>query len=161
MLLQHILILRRLVHAEVREQFATLGDHAEETAAGRVILLVFVEVLGEQIDLLGENRDLHLRGSRVLLVGAVLLDQLFLGGALERHTRGGDRTKKVGAMRRRRQSAFQSRDRRPLYFFASGKQGWGYGDLSKKPQKQIRVDIRPPFDYAQGKPVIYCYHDVL
>ena len=84
----------RHVHLEVIEKSPAAGDLAEESPAGGVIHLVLLEVLGQKIDLFGENGDLNMGRTCVFLVGLVLRDQSFLGCALEGHTLGGYRQKK-------------------------------------------------------------------
>lgn len=85
MRLQHFLVTLGLVHLEVIEELAALRDLAEETPAGGEVLLVFGQMLAQEIDLLGEDRDLHGGGTGVALVGLVLGDESFLGSALEGH----------------------------------------------------------------------------
>lgn len=87
-LLHHILVLLRLIHLEVVEKRAAFGDFAKEPAASGVILLVLFEVLGEEIDLLREDRDLHMGRTGVFGVGAVLANQLLLIGAFEHGDNG-------------------------------------------------------------------------
>ena len=58
---------------EVVEQRAALTDHLEEAAAGVVILLVDLEVLGEVVDALSQQRDLYLGRTCVTLVSSILL----------------------------------------------------------------------------------------
>ena len=89
MLLKHGLIRLGLIHLQVREEFSALCDLAEQTAAGCVILLVLLEVLRQEIDLIREEGDLHVRRSGVLGVHAVLLDQFLLVFALE-HKKGSE-----------------------------------------------------------------------
>jgi hypothetical protein len=43
-----------------------------------VVVLVELDVLGQALDALGQKRDLYLRGTGVVLVLAVLLDELGL-----------------------------------------------------------------------------------
>ena len=85
MRLQRLLVILRLVHLEVREQAAALGDFAKQTIAAGLILLVVLQVLGQFDDFGRQNRDLHLGGARVFDVRAVLIDQLFLLRPLECH----------------------------------------------------------------------------
>ena len=61
MRLEHALILLWAIHAEVIEQSAALGDHAEKPSTSRLVLFVLLEVLCEQLDLLGQDCDLDLR----------------------------------------------------------------------------------------------------
>src|SRR5690349_24392394 len=64
--------------AQVLEQTPALADEHQETAAGVVVLLVGLEVVGETVDPLGEERDLHLGRAGVALVHLELLDQALL-----------------------------------------------------------------------------------
>ena len=58
---------------EVVEQRAALTDHLEQTAAGVMVLLVDLEVLGEVVDSLGEKSDLYLGRACVTLMSRILL----------------------------------------------------------------------------------------
>ena len=58
---------------EIVEQRTALTDHLEEAAAGVMILLVDLEVLGQVVDSLGEQRDLNLGRTCVTLVSSILL----------------------------------------------------------------------------------------
>ena len=89
-----LLIIFGLVHFKVIEERAAASDLAEKSAASRVILLVLLEMFGEHFDFLGQNGDLHLRRSRVLIMLAVLGDELLLVGTLERHTGEGREEKR-------------------------------------------------------------------
>ena len=62
-------VLRHIV-----QQTTALADHLEQTHTAVVVLLVHLQVLGELIDPLGEDRDLHLGGAGIALVGLVVLD---------------------------------------------------------------------------------------
>ena len=88
MLLQHLLVLLRLVLLEVREELSALRDLAEEAAAGGVVLFVILQVIGEEPDRLGEEGDLDLGAAGVLRVLAVLGDEIFLRDAFEGHRVG-------------------------------------------------------------------------
>ncbi len=83
--LEHLLVLRRLIHLEVIQELAAVCDFTEQPAAGAVVLLVILQVLGEHLDLGGQDRDLHLRRAGVLFVGLRFLNQLLLFRALEGH----------------------------------------------------------------------------
>ena len=63
---------------EIVEQATALRDHLEEPPARVVVLLVSFEVLGEFVDALREQCDLHLRRTGVALVRLVLADYAFL-----------------------------------------------------------------------------------
>lgn len=83
MCFQYCLVLLWLVHAEVVQQLAALGNLAEQTAACGVIFLMFLEVIREHTDFLCEDCDLHLRGACILFVDLAIRDQFLLGLALE------------------------------------------------------------------------------
>src|SRR5690348_12514876 len=72
---------------EVIEQPTALPDEQQQAAAAVVVVLVGLEVLGEVGDAAREQRDLHLRGARVALGGAVLGDNLLLDILGKRHGR--------------------------------------------------------------------------
>ncbi len=89
MSLQDFLVRGRLVHLQVREVLAAGSNHTEETTACGVILLVFLQVLSQFLDLLCEKSDLDLRRACVLVVKLVLGDELLLVRVLESHKRMG------------------------------------------------------------------------
>ena len=64
---------------EVVEQLAAAGHQHEEAAAGRVIFEVRLEMVGQLVDPLGEERDLHIRAAGILLVHAERLEFLCFG----------------------------------------------------------------------------------
>src|SRR6266446_6493390 len=74
-----------VVVLEIFEEPATLADQHQESATRMVVLRVLLEVLGEPVDPLGQERDLHLGRAGVALVNAVLLDQGFLLVDGQRH----------------------------------------------------------------------------
>src|SRR6185295_1558020 len=63
---------------EVLEEAATLADQHQQAATGVVVLLVGLEVVGEAVDPLGQQRDLDLGRAGVALVDLELLDQTLL-----------------------------------------------------------------------------------
>ena len=67
---------------EVVEQAAPLADELEQTAAAVMVLLVRLEMLGQLGDPTGEQRDLDLGRSGVLLVLPIVVDDglLLLAG---------------------------------------------------------------------------------
>ena len=67
----YVLVTLGIVVFEVVQQATTLADHHQETAAGGVILLVRLEVVGQFPDAFAQHRDLDLRASSVVIVGAV------------------------------------------------------------------------------------------
>src|ERR1041385_1394443 len=71
---------------QVVEEPPALPHHAEEAAARCMIPLVNLEVLGQVVDLLGEERDLHFGRTRITFMRLELLDdaQLLLLGKRQR-----------------------------------------------------------------------------
>ena len=67
-LLDELLVARLVLALQVVEEAAAVLDLAEEAVAGRMVLLVRLEVGGERLDLLGENRDLDFGRTRVAVV---------------------------------------------------------------------------------------------
>ena len=61
---------------EVLEQFAAAGDEEEQPAAGRVVFDVRLEMLGELVDALSQQRNLHVGAAGVFLVQLERLDVL-------------------------------------------------------------------------------------
>lgn len=70
-----------LVH-EVIEQTAALTDHKKQAVAAVVILLVNLQMLGELIDALGQDGNLHLGRTGVGFMGAVGLNNDLFSGLL-------------------------------------------------------------------------------
>ena len=66
--------------SEVVEQAATLADHHEEASAGGMVLLMRLEMLRQFTNTLTQDGDLDLRGTGIVVVSPVLVDQggLFL-----------------------------------------------------------------------------------
>jgi hypothetical protein len=59
---------------EISELLSTATYHLQQTTPRVVVFAVHPQVLGELIDLLRENGDLNLSGTRVPFVAFVLLD---------------------------------------------------------------------------------------
>jgi len=62
---------------EVIQQTPALTHHYEQTTPRAVIFQVLLEVLGQMVDPLREQRDLHVRGTGVLGVRLELVNGLF------------------------------------------------------------------------------------
>ena len=71
---------------EIRNQFLSLGNHLEESAAGMEVLLVFLQMQGQALDLFGEKGDLVLRRTGVLLVPLDFLGDSILLLVRQRHS---------------------------------------------------------------------------
>src|SRR5688572_23189134 len=70
---------------EIIQQAPPLADQLQQPAARMVILRVYLEVLGEVIDPVAENRDLHFRRSGVAVVRPVVSDDPGLAVLVQRH----------------------------------------------------------------------------
>src|SRR5262245_790944 len=68
----------RVLLPEVFQEAAAPTDEHEQAAAGVVVLLVGLEVIGQPVDPLGEKRDLHFRRASVAVVRLELLDETLL-----------------------------------------------------------------------------------
>ena len=67
-LLDELAVARLVLALEVVEELAAVLHLAKEAVARGVVLLVRLEVGGELLDLLREDRDLHFAGPRVAVV---------------------------------------------------------------------------------------------
>src|ERR1035437_4384603 len=61
---------------QVFEQTAALADHHQQPAARTVILFVRLQMFGQMVDPLGQQRNLHVRRTRVLTVQFKLVNQI-------------------------------------------------------------------------------------
>jgi hypothetical protein len=72
-----------LIAADIRiskivQQTAALADHQKQTTARAVILLGRLQMLGQMVDAVREQRDLHVGGTRVLRVRLELFNRFRL-----------------------------------------------------------------------------------
>jgi len=51
---------------QISEQAAALADHDQKPAARAVVFFVGLQMLGQMVDAMREQRDLHVRRARVL-----------------------------------------------------------------------------------------------
>ena len=77
----------RIFTLQVLHESSALIHFIDETAAGRVVLFVIAQVLGEIFNLCGQNSDLDLRRTGIGVVCAELLDEVLLLGCTE-HSEG-------------------------------------------------------------------------
>ena len=61
--------------SEVVQQAATLADHHEEASPGGMVLLMRLEMLRQFTNTLTQDGDLDLRGTGIVVVSPVLVDQ--------------------------------------------------------------------------------------
>src|SRR5690625_133547 len=78
-------VARLVADLHIVQQLAALADHLEQTTARVIVLLVILEVLGQIIDALGQDRNLHFGRAGIALLGRIFLDQLFLARGRDRH----------------------------------------------------------------------------
>jgi len=62
------LIATDVCRVQIIQQTAALADHHQQPATRTVIFCVFLEVLGEMIDALREQRNLHIRRTSISFV---------------------------------------------------------------------------------------------
>ncbi len=68
------LVAATILMRQVPEQGSPLTDQFEQTASRGMVLLVSLKMLSEFLDTLSEKSDLNFRGTRILIVDAVLRD---------------------------------------------------------------------------------------
>src|SRR5438105_2456565 len=68
------LVARLVGTGEIIEQLASLGYKLEQSTPGVVVLDVGLEMLGQIVDAFRQDRDLHLRRTRVAGLGPIGLD---------------------------------------------------------------------------------------
>src|SRR5262249_13672135 len=84
-LLDQRLVTRCVDTGEVVEKLATLGHKLEQSTPGMVVLDVGLEMLGEAVDALREDRHLHFRRTGIAGLGRVGLDDFGLAAGGYRH----------------------------------------------------------------------------
>jgi hypothetical protein len=55
---------------QIIQQTAALANHDNQTAAGPVIFLIMLQMLGKSVDALRQQRDLHIRGPGVSIMNS-------------------------------------------------------------------------------------------
>ncbi len=63
---------------QICKEVSSVTDHLEKAATAVVVLVVDLEVLGESVDAMCEDRDLYLGRTGITLVHLVLLDDSLL-----------------------------------------------------------------------------------
>src|SRR4051794_3387379 len=76
-----------VVLLEIVEEPAAPADEHQQAAARMMVVLVLAQVLGEMVDAVREQRDLHLRGAGVVLVAPEARDDVALFLCGHRHVR--------------------------------------------------------------------------
>src|SRR6476660_8953560 len=79
-------VARAVLLHQVGEKAAALADELEEAAARMVVLGKTLEMLGQLLDPLGQERDLDFRRAGVTFLGGVAGDDLLLCFPRERHS---------------------------------------------------------------------------
>ena len=74
-----LLVFVPIVPSEVLEQFPALADELEQTPAGVMVPFMGLEMLGQQVDTLGQDSHLNRRGTGIGPVDPEIVDKrLFL-----------------------------------------------------------------------------------
>jgi hypothetical protein len=76
----------RIVGTDVVEKSSTLAHHAKQTSAACIVLLITTHMLGEVVDPLRKDGDLHRRGASVIVRGFEFPDGLLLQFFRGRHS---------------------------------------------------------------------------
>ena len=72
------LIASQVNRLQVFEKAAALADHHQQPAARAVVFFIGLQMLGQMVDALREQRDLHVRRTRVLGVRLKCFNRLCL-----------------------------------------------------------------------------------
>ena len=75
--IDYLVILIDITTLEVIKQFPATRDHYKQAATRVVVLFMYLEMFRQLIDPLRQQRDLHLRRTRVYTVGLVVAYYLF------------------------------------------------------------------------------------
>src|SRR6476620_4138283 len=81
-LLDDGLIALVVLAASIVEQLTAQAHHLQKATARVVVLLVRLEVLGQVIDAMRQDRDLHFRRASIVGLGGVRLDDSGLGSLI-------------------------------------------------------------------------------
>src|SRR3546814_3047294 len=89
-----------ILFAQIVEQTATLVDHHQQAAAAVIVLCVRLEMRGQRVDAVGQDRDLHFRRSGVALVAGMVLDDFGFALGGNRHNRSEEHTSELQSLMR-------------------------------------------------------------
>src|SRR5712671_7230968 len=84
-LLDQVLVAAFVGALEIIEKLATLRHHLQQASPRMIVFHVRLEMLGEIVDPFGQDRDLHLRRTRVAGLLRVSLDDFRLAFGRNRH----------------------------------------------------------------------------
>jgi hypothetical protein len=70
---------------QVVQQTTALADHHQQTTAGAMILLVPLQVLGQAVNTLRQQRDLHISRAGILFVHPKILNSFGFTNVLSTH----------------------------------------------------------------------------
>ena len=73
-LLDKRVVVALVISFEVAQVRAAISHHLEQTAARMEVLRILLEVLGELVNLLGKERDLHIGRAGVSIVSSNVLN---------------------------------------------------------------------------------------
>ena len=78
-LLRHGLVAFQIFALQIIQQAAALADHHQQPAARAVVFFVALQMFRQMIDALRQQRDLHIRRTRVAVMCLKLLYRLCFG----------------------------------------------------------------------------------
>lgn len=67
-----------MVFLQIDEVSLAIGDHTEKSAAGVIVFLVFLEMIGQFFNSLGKQSDLNFGGAGILVMDGCFLDDFGL-----------------------------------------------------------------------------------
>src|SRR5690606_12303673 len=80
-----LLVPRVILALHIVKQLATLAHHLEQPTTRVVVLLMGLEVIGQRVDALCEDRDLDFRRTCITRLGRVVLNEFLLALGRQRH----------------------------------------------------------------------------
>ena len=78
-LFDDLLVAGNVLALDIVQELAAQADHLQKATTGVVVLLVRLEVVGQFVDAVGEDGDLHFRRAGIVDLGRVVFDHGRLG----------------------------------------------------------------------------------
>lgn len=116
-----------VILAQVGKKSPAAADHLQEAAARMVIVLMRAQMIGQRIDPLGQERNLHFRRTRIGAVYTSLRDDGFLLSFFERHA--GVASKNVEQLQRTNRLLVQMSQSASIPLASAGRRGRNHHSL--------------------------------